>query len=94
VREYDLVRSEHSLVFTHQTESIVSRSTTVQRSDNAIVRYFKETRAEIGKVTWPTREEGTRLTIVVLIVTTIAALVLFAVDSFFSYLVTLFLQVF
>ena len=72
----------------------MSRSTTVQRSDNAIVRYFKETRAEIGKVTWPTREEGMRLTIVVLIVTTIAALVLFAVDSFFSYLVTLFLQVF
>ena len=72
----------------------MSRSTIVQRSDNAIVRYFKETRAEIGKVTWPTREEGIRLTIVVLIVTTIAALVLFAVDSFFSYLVTLFLQVF
>ncbi len=72
----------------------MSRSSTVPRSDNAIVRYFKETRAEIGKVTWPTREEGTRLTIVVLIVTTIAALVLFAVDSFFSYLVTLFLQVF
>ena len=72
----------------------MSRSTTVQRSDNAIVRYFKETRAEIGKVTWPTREEGIRLTVVVLIVTTIAALVLFAVDSFFSYLVTLFLQVF
>ena len=81
-------------MFTHKTEPIVSRSSTVPRSDNAIVRYFKETRAEIGKVTWPTREEGTRLTIVVLIVTTIAALVLFAIDSFFSYLVTLFLQVF
>ncbi len=72
----------------------MSRSTSVPRSDNAIVRYFKETRAEIGKVTWPTREEGTRLTVVVLIVTTIAALVLFAVDSLFSYLITLFLQVF
>lgn len=72
----------------------MSRSTFVPRSDNAIVRYFKETRAEIGKVTWPTREEGTRLTVVVLIVTTIAALVLFAVDSLFSYLITLFLQVF
>ncbi|MCY4092036.1 MAG: preprotein translocase subunit SecE [Caldilineaceae bacterium] len=71
----------------------MSRSTSVPRSDNAIVRYFKETRAEIGKVTWPTREEGTRLTVVVLIVTTIAALVLFAVDSLFSYLITLFLQV-
>ena len=72
----------------------MSRSTSGPRSDNAIVRYFKETRAEIGKVTWPTREEGARLTIVVLIVTTIAALALFAVDSLFSYLVTLFLQIF
>ena len=72
----------------------MSRSSSVPRSDNAIVRYFKETRAEIGKVIWPTREEGTRLTVVVLIVTTIAALVLFAVDSFFSYLVTLFLRIF
>lgn len=72
----------------------MSRSTAVPRSDNAIVRYFKETRAEIGKVTWPTREEGIRLTVVVLIVTTIAALALFAVDSLFSYLITLFLQVF
>ena len=72
----------------------MSRSSSVPRSDNAIVRYFKETRAEIGKVTWPAREEGIRLTIVVLIVTTIAALVLFAVDSLFSYLVTLFLQIF
>lgn len=72
----------------------MSRSSTVPRSDNALVRYFKETRAEIGKVTWPTREEGTRLTIVVLIVTTIAALALFGVDSFFSYLVTLYLQIF
>jgi len=80
-------------VFADQSESIVSRSTSVPRSDNAIVRSFKETRAEIGKVTWPTREEGTRLTVVVLIVTTIAALVLFAVDSLFSYLITLFLQV-
>ncbi len=72
----------------------MSRSSSVPRSDNAIVRYFKETRAEIGKVTWPTREEGIRLTIVVLIVTTIAALVLFSIDSLFSYLVTLFLQIF
>ena len=72
----------------------MSRSSSVPRSDNAIVRYFKETRAEIGKVTWPTREEGIRLTVVVLIVTIISALVLFAVDSLFSYLVTLFLQVF
>ncbi len=90
----DLRTHRYACVFPNQRESIVSRSSSIASSDNAIVRYFKETRAEIGKVTWPTREEGTRLTIVVLIVTAIAALVLFAVDSLFSYLVTLFLQVF
>lgn len=72
----------------------MSRSSSVQRNENALVRYVKDTRAEVSKVTWPTREEGIRLTIVVLIVTTISALVLFAVDTFFGYLITLFLQIF
>lgn len=67
----------------------VSRSSSVQRNENALVRYIKETRAELAKVTWPTREEGTRLTLVVLAVTAISSIVLFAVDSLFSYLITL-----
>ena len=71
----------------------MSRSS-VQRNENALVRYLKDTRAELAKVTWPTREEGIRLTLVVLAVTAVAAIVLFGVDSFFSYLVALFLQVF
>lgn len=61
---------------------------TLLKEDNAIVRYFKDTRAEIAKVTWPTREEGFRLTSVVFVVTVIAAIVLFFIDSFFSLLTT------
>ncbi len=61
---------------------------TLLKEDNAIVRYFKDTRAEIAKVTWPTREEGLRLTWVVFVVTVIAAVVLFFVDSLFSLLTT------
>jgi preprotein translocase subunit SecE len=57
------------------------------------VRYFKDTRAELAKVTWPTREEGFRLTSVVLIVTTISAIVLFGIDSVFSLIVALLLQI-
>lgn len=75
-------------------ENIVTRSTPAPNSENAIVRYVRETRAELSKVTWPTREEGTRLTIVVLIVTLVASVFLFSFDSLFSYLVTLFLQIF
>lgn len=72
----------------------MTRSSSVPNGENPIVRYVRDTRAELSKVTWPTREEGIRLTVVVLIVTFVAALFLFAFDSLFSYLVTLFLQIF
>ncbi len=72
----------------------VTRSSSMQRNENALVRYIKDTRAELAKVTWPTREEGIRLTLVVLAVTTVAAIVLFGVDSFFSFLITSFIQTF
>ncbi len=35
---------------------------------NAIVRFYRETRAELRKVTWPTRQEAINLTVIVLIV--------------------------
>jgi preprotein translocase subunit SecE len=66
--------------------------TTAVKPENPLVRYFKDTRAELAKVTWPTREEGIRLTTVVLVVTTIAAIVLFGIDSIFSLLIALLLQ--
>jgi preprotein translocase subunit SecE len=67
--------------------------TTAVKPDNPLVRYFKDTRAELAKVTWPTREEGIRLTTVVLVVTTIAAIALFGIDSIFSLIVALLLQI-
>ena len=66
--------------------------TTAVKPENPLVRYFKDTRAELAKVTWPTREEGIRLTTVVLVVTTISAIVLFGVDTIFSLLIALLLQ--
>lgn len=55
-----------------------------QKRENAIVRYIKETRAELRKVTWPTREEATNLTIIVVAVTTAMAAFLGVVDYLFS----------
>lgn len=49
-----------------------------------IVSYFRGVRAEILKVTWPTREEAWRLTRIVAIVTTIFAIVLGAVDFLYG----------
>ena len=67
----------------------MSRATTPKsKSGNALTRYLRETRAEVAKVTWPTREEGIRLTWVVFVVTIISAIVLFGVDTFFSSIIT------
>lgn len=52
----------------------------VNKPDNALVRYLKETRAEIRKVSWPTREEATNLTLIVLAVTVAMAIFLGVID--------------
>ncbi len=62
---------------------------TVNKPDNALVRYLKETRAEIRKVSWPTREEAINLTLIVLAVTIAMAIFLGAVDFIFQNLIRL-----
>jgi len=52
--------------------------------ENAISRYIRETRGELRKVTWPTRDEAQRLTAVVLGVTAAFAAFLWIVDALFS----------
>jgi preprotein translocase subunit SecE len=47
---------------------------------NAIARFYRETVGELRKVSWPTREEAINLTIIVLIVLTVMAALLGAVD--------------
>ena len=46
------------------------------KQDNRFVRYFKETRAELRKVHWPTRKEAQNLTIIVLVITIIMTIFL------------------
>ena len=48
------------------------------------MRYFKEVRAEVGKVVWPTREVATRLTLVVLGVTAVMSIALGFLDWLFT----------
>ena len=59
------------------TENAAKRS-------NPVGRYLREVRGELRKVTWPTREESIRLTIIVLIVTIVFALFLWGFDYIFS----------
>lgn len=72
----------------------MSRSATIKnRTDNALLRFFRDTRAELSKVTWPTREEGIRLTTIVVIATLIFAIILFGVDSLFAAVIALLIQI-
>lgn len=59
----------------------------VRKQPNAIQRWIRETRGELRKVTWPTREEAIQLTKVVLAVT-------FAMSAFLGFLDWLFNKLF
>ncbi len=58
-----------------------------KKEPNAVVRYFRETGAELRKVTWPTRRQARELTTVVVIVVAVTALVLGLLDFGFSRLI-------
>ena len=49
--------------------------------------FFRQVRAETGKVVWPTRKETMMTALMVVIMTSILGLFFFAVDSAFSALV-------
>lgn len=62
-----------------------------RRQPNAIQRFFRETIGELRKVNWPTRQEATNLTIVVLIVTVGMSAFLGLLDFLFTRLFALIL---
>ncbi|MBN1219077.1 MAG: preprotein translocase subunit SecE [Anaerolineae bacterium] len=53
----------------------------------AIIRYFQETRAELRKVTWPTRDEAKNLTMIIVAVTVAMAIFLGLLDYVFQVVV-------
>jgi preprotein translocase subunit SecE len=55
-----------------------------RRQPNRIVRYIQETRGELKKVNWPTRQEAINLTVIVLIVTFTMSAILGLLDLIFS----------
>jgi preprotein translocase subunit SecE len=67
----------------------VSKAATAKKKENAIVRYLRETRAEVRKVTWPTRDEAINLTTIVLVVTVAMSILLWALDNLFTIVVGL-----
>lgn len=62
----------------------VSSKVETEKTENRIIKYFREARAEMRKVTWPTREEALNLTGIVVAVTTVMALLLWGLDVLFA----------
>lgn len=67
-----------------KSKSSAATTTTTPKEDNVVVKYFKETRAELRKVVWPTREETKNLTLIVVAVTVVMAIFLGALDYAFQ----------
>ncbi|HKZ86937.1 MAG TPA: preprotein translocase subunit SecE [Anaerolineae bacterium] len=64
----------------------MSKAAAEVKQENRFVRYFKETRAELRKVHWPTRREALNLTTIVLAATVAMAILLGVLDYFFTWL--------
>ena len=62
-----------------------SRPTPTSGSEpNAVVKYFNDTRAELRRVTWPTRDETKNLTSIIVAVTIVMAIFLGMLDYIFQ----------
>ena len=62
-----------------------------KKKQSGIRRFYRETVGELRKVSWPTRQEATNLTIVVIIVTFGMSALLGVVDYIFTRLFALIL---
>lgn len=47
--------------------------------------YIEESRTEVRRVVWPTRQETTQTTLIVMLIVTLIGLFLWALDSFFGW---------
>jgi len=51
------------------------------------IQFFRQVKQEVKKVTWPTKKEVTRATIMVMIIVAIASVFFFFVDQIFGAIV-------
>lgn len=61
-----------------------AKKTTTKKQQSGIRRFYRETVGELRKVTWPTRQEATNLTFIVIVVTFGMSAVLGIIDFLFS----------
>jgi preprotein translocase subunit SecE len=56
---------------------------------NSVVRYFREARGELSRVSWPTRAQVLEGTQVVLVFIVVLTLIIFGLDTVFRQLLNL-----
>jgi preprotein translocase subunit SecE len=59
-----------------------------RKEPNFVTRYYRETAGELRKVNWPTRQEATNMTILVVIVLIIMTIFLGTVDGLAAMFIT------
>lgn len=67
-------------------------SLTANLSVDSVVNFFKESKVELKKVTWPTRQELIVNTIVVLLAVAFCSVAIWIIDSIFSVVIRGILQ--
>ena len=85
-----MAKAEKSKKSETTKRSAAKKKTTTQ--SNPVSRYLRETRGELRKVTWPTRDESMRLTAIVLAVSLAFSLFLWVFDAIFSNSLRFFLE--
>lgn len=83
----DIEKSERSVERKPAPQRDVVRKGT--KSNNPVIRYFQETGDELRKVSWPTREQAIRLSVIVLATTAVSAAFLGLLDALFRFLSSL-----
>lgn len=63
-----------------------------QNTDFSLIGFVRDTRVELKKVTWPTKQEIIANTIVVLVAVCLCAGLIWIIDAFFSILFGLLLR--
>lgn len=70
----------------------VPETTETEKSGNSVTSFLSETKVELKKVTWPTKQELISNTIVVIIAVILSAGLIWIIDSIFSVLFRMLLQ--
>ena len=58
------------------------------RGRTGLVQFAQECWSELQKVTWPSRQTVVRLTVIVLLISALIAVYIFAFDNFFTFTIT------